>query len=141
MIKTTEIIKIVDRELGVSASEITSSSIRQTGIVRARHIAMFVAMSLTDQSTETIARYFKCDRSTVVYAIEGIERRIKRDAGLNHDVSRILEICRGGVAVTAAPADECPHCHRVIVTKEIVESLKRNVSTLSAQIELLGGAA
>ena len=60
--------------VGISRADLLSGK-RTPPIVRARHLAMFLARELTPLSLVQIAREFDRDHSTVIHAIRGIEER------------------------------------------------------------------
>lgn len=64
----------VSSVLGVPEAEILSTR-RTPRVVRARHLAMFIARELTQLSLAQIAREFERDHSTVLHAIRTVEAK------------------------------------------------------------------
>lgn len=66
---------IVCEEFGILRRDLLSAR-RSVGICRPRQIAMWLAVRLTSQSIPAIARSFSRDHTTVLHAVEAVERRI-----------------------------------------------------------------
>ena len=136
------IIRLVAERFGFEPRELKASS-RAADLVVARHVAMYLIRALLGLSYPAIGREFRRDHSTAVNAVHGIEKQLAIDTTLAADIAALIDAI--GKTDTAAPiVDKCPHCNRAFVSddtkSDLVESAKANIATLSAQIELLGGA-
>ncbi len=88
-----DILAVVTRHFGVKVSDLQSKR-RTQSIVFPRQVAMFLARRMTQLSLEEIGGYFGGrDHSTVLYAIERVEKRRQVDGDLgsvlgelNHEV-------------------------------------------------------
>ena len=69
-----EIIELAARAYALSLEELRSPS-RRRHIVRPRQIAMYLCRNYTEASLKEIGRLFKRDHSTVMHAIETVEKR------------------------------------------------------------------
>lgn len=79
IIRMDDILQCVIAHFGVRLADLQSKR-RTQSIVYPRQVAMFLARSLTDHSLEEIGGHFGGrDHSTVVYAIEKMERRRRVD--------------------------------------------------------------
>ncbi len=77
---------------GISRADLLSAK-RSPQVVRARHMAMFLARELTPLSLVQIARDFNRDHSTVIHAIRAVDARNELDsetAGDIHSVRALL---------------------------------------------------
>ena len=59
-------------------------------LLRARHIAMFVARHLTPQSLPAIGRAFDRDHTTVLHAVRKVDQLVYRDQDLYRDVQMVF---------------------------------------------------
>jgi len=91
IVRMDDILRVVIDHFGVRLAELQSKR-RTQSIVYPRQIAMFLARSLTDLSLEEIGGHFGGrDHSTVVYAIDKLDRRRRVDgefAALLSDLDR-----------------------------------------------------
>jgi hypothetical protein len=84
-----EIQRVIAEEDGVTVSEINGPR-RFDKIVNARHLAMFLALKITGQSTPFVARRFGFrDHSTVIHARDRIARLVEKDPEFCLRVNRI----------------------------------------------------
>jgi len=97
----SEIIDLVSISTGIPTTDITGPW-RRDDIIRARHLAMWVARHATDKSFPQIARVFKRDHTTVLYAIGAFEKRCQRDPGLRTLANWLVQSVRGNRAVQSA---------------------------------------
>ena len=70
-----EIQETVCAEFGIELADLLSDR-RSVAIVRPRQIAMWLARQLTPKSIPMIGRCFNRDHTTVLHAVETVERRI-----------------------------------------------------------------
>ncbi len=74
-----EIMNVITAEFCITAREITSKSRVQT-VSMPRQIGMFLSRELTENSLEEVGRFFgNRDHTTVLYAVNKIKTRIKKD--------------------------------------------------------------
>ena len=71
------------------------STRRNPSLVIPRHIAMYLARELTAKTYPEIGRAFKRDHTVPIYAATKIEKLIRADAWLAHDVAHIEKALRG----------------------------------------------
>ena len=90
--------------LGVSRAELLSPS-RTERVVRARHLAMYLARELTSLSLAQIARAFDRDHTTVMHAVRAIEGRLEPGSDLATTMHQIRDSLRND------PADDPPLPH------------------------------
>ena len=88
------IISEVGRTFGVSSSDIRSSK-RSSQISNARQIAMYVIREITQMSMASIGEEFGGrDHSTVVYAINQVDKNMKKDTKYKETVEDIVKNIR-----------------------------------------------
>lgn len=81
---------VVCAQLNMRRNDILSPR-RHAPVVRARHIAMYLAKTLTLKSLPEIGRHFAGrDHTGVLHAVRKIERQIETDAELAADVATIM---------------------------------------------------
>ena len=89
-----KIIDEVARTFGTTVEEIRSSR-RSANISSARQVAMYVVREITQMSMVAIGKEFgNRDHSTVVYAIQQVEKNIRRDAKTKATVEDIVKNIR-----------------------------------------------
>lgn len=89
-----KIIEEVSKTFDVSSDDIRSSK-RASSISNARQIAMYVVREITQMSTTSIGKEFGGrDHSTVVYAIQQIEKTMKENKKLKSVVEDIIKNIR-----------------------------------------------
>jgi chromosomal replication initiator protein len=89
-----EITKQVASYFHVKAAELTGPSRRQ-GIVRARHVAIYLARQLTRCSYEDLGHYFgRRDHTTALHAVQRIGAALRSDIEISQAISRLNE-CLG----------------------------------------------
>jgi chromosomal replication initiator protein len=86
-----DIQKIVCEYFGIP-DDLLRAKTRKKEIALARQIAMYVAKKATSSSLKTIGLHFGGrDHTTVIHAVETIERLIKKDPRCREDVQNILQ--------------------------------------------------
>lgn len=91
------IIVIVAKHYSTTRVDIKSAR-RNADVVLPRHVAMYLAKTVTLKSFPELGRRFgNRDHTTVLHAVRKIGRLIKTDADLAHDVAHI-EIEIGGAS-------------------------------------------
>jgi hypothetical protein len=83
--------KIVAQEYGVGIKDICAECNR-AAVVRPRHVAMFLAKTLTPLSLPEIGRRFSRDHTSVLHAVRKIERQIALDSGLAETVAALRDL-------------------------------------------------
>ncbi|BEV44799.1 helix-turn-helix domain-containing protein [Afipia carboxidovorans] len=68
---------------------------KNAALVIPRHIAMYLARELTAKTFPEIGRAFERDHTVPIYAANKIEKLIRSDVWLAHDVAHIERILRG----------------------------------------------
>ena len=93
-ITVERIISEVSRTYGVSAGDIRSSK-RSAQVSTARQISMYIVREITQMSMSTIGEEFGGrDHSTVVYAIQQVEKNMKQDSRFKETVDDIIKNIR-----------------------------------------------
>ncbi|HXZ86387.1 MAG TPA: helix-turn-helix domain-containing protein, partial [Myxococcota bacterium] len=77
------------RFYGVAPEALRSRSRRQI-FVRPRQVAMYLARRYTDASLADIGRAFERDHTSVMYAIEAVERRIVERPQLRYELEALV---------------------------------------------------
>jgi hypothetical protein len=86
-----EIQRVIAEEDGVTVAEINGPR-RFDKIVNARHLAMFLALKITGQSTPFVARRFGFrDHSSIIHARDRIARLIEKDPEFCLRVNRMWQ--------------------------------------------------
>jgi chromosomal replication initiator protein len=83
-----EIVEITARTYGVSLEELRGPS-RRRRVVRPRQVAMYLARQCTNATLKEIGRFFKRDHSSVVYAVEAMERRLVERPQLRYELEAL----------------------------------------------------
>ena len=78
----------VARSYGVTAEQLRGRS-RQRRFVRPRQLAMYLCRRYTDASLKQIGRAFGRDHSSVIYAIDVVERRIVEQPQLRYQLEAL----------------------------------------------------
>ena len=92
------ILETVADAFGVSSAEILGNS-RRGHVTVPRHLAMFLAVALTDLNKSAVARYFRRnDHSTVINAEKNVKRRIDRDPEFARAVADLRNVLAGSTA-------------------------------------------
>ena len=90
-----DIQKAVSAYFSISVDDLVSKR-RSQAVVRPRHIAMYLAKSLTTRSLPDIGRRFGGrDHSTVIHAVRKITDQLPADAALADDVEAVKRRLRG----------------------------------------------
>jgi chromosomal replication initiator protein len=91
MTTVATIISAVAHEFGISELDVRSPR-RDVSIVRARHVAMYVARHATACSFPTIANAFgDRDHTTVMYGVRRITKELPGNPDLTVQVRKLLE--------------------------------------------------
>ena len=89
-----KIIEEVARTFGVTADEIRSAK-RASAISNARQMSMYVVREITQLSTEAIGKEFGGrDHSTVVYALQKMEKNLQKDSKIRATAEDIIKNIR-----------------------------------------------
>jgi chromosomal replication initiator protein len=90
-----EVARVTAGFFGLTLTDL-QSEVRTNRLVYARHIAIYLARRLTTKSLPEIARVFGGrDHTTIMHAIEKIERLVKKDDSLRKDVEAIRAAFEG----------------------------------------------
>lgn len=87
------IIDEVSRTTGVSIEDIYSDT-RKANVAKARRIAIYVIIKVTNMSLEEIGAEFKKDHTTIMYNRDKLEEEIKTDSKLARQVNDIISNIR-----------------------------------------------
>lgn len=79
----------VSRTTGVSIEDIYSD-LRKANVAKARRIAIYVIIKVTNMSLEEIGAEFKKDHTTIMYNRDKLEQEIKQDSKLARQVNDII---------------------------------------------------
>ncbi len=90
-----EIMAETARAYGVEKESLRARS-RKQSLVRPRQIAMYLARRYTDASLAEIGRSFSRDHTSVMYAIEVVERRIVEKPQLRYELEALAQRVSGG---------------------------------------------
>lgn len=83
-----EIMQIAARASGVTVADLQSPS-RRRRVVRPRQLAMYLARRFTDASLAEIGRAFGRDHSSVIYALDQVERRSLEQPQFRYELEAI----------------------------------------------------
>lgn len=103
-------------------------------IVRARHMAMYLARVLLDMSYPALGRAFGRDQTSVLDGFRRIEALAIGDRGVKADIDVLLERIKSHEG--DAEGGACPHCRRPYETQTI-KSVREDMRRLQARIEEL----
>jgi chromosomal replication initiator protein len=82
------IIEAVAEEFSLSVSLLTSQT-RKKNVAEPRHIAMYLARQLTDNSLHTIGLAFGRDYSTVIHSIKRVEQVLEREPDQRAQIEKL----------------------------------------------------
>ncbi len=82
------ITEAVAQEFGLSVALLTSQT-RKKNVAEPRHIAMYLARQLTDNSLHTIGLAFGRDYSTVIHSIKRVEQVSERDPAFRAQIEKL----------------------------------------------------
>ncbi len=85
-----EIVKLIARSFNVDLAELRGPS-RQRKFVRPRQIAMYLSRRYTDASLKEIGNALSRDHSSVVYAIEAVEKRVVEKPQLRYELEALAQ--------------------------------------------------
>ncbi len=83
-----EIMDLVARSCGVTKAELSSRS-RRRRVVQPRQLAMYLCRKYTNASLKEIGRAFDRDHTSVIYAIEVVERRVVERPQLRYELETL----------------------------------------------------
>jgi chromosomal replication initiator protein len=85
-----DILKVVTEHFGVKLTELQSRK-RTNAVAHPRQVAMFLARRITRHSLEEIGGYFGGrDHSTVLYAVDRVQKRAQQDDDLRNVIADLL---------------------------------------------------
>ncbi|MCA8918534.1 MAG: chromosomal replication initiator protein DnaA [Planctomycetes bacterium] len=95
MVDLTDIENVVIAHYGVSSAQL-HSRLRKRPVALARQVCMFLARRLTSYSLKEIGRFFGGkNHTTVVFAVQAIEEKVKKSAALNDEVEHLRRTLMG----------------------------------------------
>jgi chromosomal replication initiator protein len=95
-----EILDLVSRAYGTPLEELRGRS-RRRRIVRPRQIAMYLCRRYTDASLKEIGRALSRDHSSVLHAVDVVERRTVEQPQLRYELETVAAPLRGHAASAA----------------------------------------
>lgn len=95
MVDLTDIENVVIAHYGVTSAQL-HSRLRKRPVALARQVCMFLARRLTSYSLKEIGRFFGGkNHTTVVFAVQAIEEKVKKSAALNDEVEHLRRTLMG----------------------------------------------
>ena len=95
MVDLTDIENVVIAHYGVTSQQL-HSRLRKRPVALARQVCMFLARRLTSYSLKEIGRFFGGkNHTTVVFAVQAIEGKVKKSAALNDEVEHLRRTLMG----------------------------------------------
>ncbi|MBZ0135024.1 MAG: chromosomal replication initiator protein DnaA [Planctomycetes bacterium] len=95
MVDLTDIENVVIAHYGVTSQQL-HSRLRKRPVALARQVCMYLARRLTSYSLKEIGRFFGGkNHTTVVFAVQAIEAKIKKSAALNDEVEHLRRTLTG----------------------------------------------
>lgn len=95
MVDLTDIENVVIAHYGVSSAQL-HSRLRKRPVALARQVCMYLARRLTSYSLKEIGRFFGGkNHTTVVFAVQAIEEKVKKSAALNDEVEHLRRTLTG----------------------------------------------
>ena len=88
-----EIIGLICRHYQVTLDDLRSRS-RKRNLVLPRNMGMYLSRTMTDLSLQAIGKHFGRNHSTVLYSINDIENRCRRDPKLKGQLEFLSEVLR-----------------------------------------------
>lgn len=89
-ITIAKIQKIVAEHFSIKAAMLSQAN-RQSNVVKARQIAMFLSKNLTCESLLAIGREFSKNHATVIYAIKSVQGMIESDSKFAREIQNIQD--------------------------------------------------
>lgn len=83
------IVDEVSRTSGVSIDDIYSNS-RKSAVSKARKMAIYIMLKVTNMSLEDVGREFNKDHTTIMYSRDSLEEQLKTDTKLARQVNDII---------------------------------------------------
>ncbi|MCG3182681.1 MAG: Chromosomal replication initiator protein DnaA [Planctomycetes bacterium] len=100
MVDLTDIENVVIAHYGVTSAQL-HSRLRKRPVALARQVCMFLARRLTSYSLKEIGRFFGGkNHTTVVFAVQAIEDKVKKSAALNDEVEHLRRTLMGDSSAT-----------------------------------------
>lgn len=87
------IISLVAEAFNISPSHLTSQT-RKKAVSIPRHIAMYIARELTDNSLHTIGLAFGRDYSTVIHSLKKAEGMLETDPDMNQKIQELMSLAK-----------------------------------------------
>lgn len=97
-----EIKELVTRAYSLDPDELVSRS-RRRRIVRPRQIAMYLCRRCTDASLKEIGQAFRRDHTSVIYAVETLERRLVEQPQLRYELEALSSRLSPAFRADSAP--------------------------------------
>jgi chromosomal replication initiator protein len=98
MVDLTDIENIVIAHYGVTSQQL-HSRLRKRPVALARQVCMYLARRLTSYSLKEIGRFFGGkNHTTVVFAVQSVEAKIKKSAALNDEIEHLRRALMGDAA-------------------------------------------
>ncbi|MCB9894209.1 MAG: chromosomal replication initiator protein DnaA [Planctomycetes bacterium] len=95
MVDLTDIENVVIAHYGVTSTQL-HSRLRKRPVALARQVCMFLARKLTSYSLKEIGRFFGGkNHTTVVFAVQAIEEKVRKSAALNDEVEHLRRTLMG----------------------------------------------
>ncbi|MCB9932689.1 MAG: chromosomal replication initiator protein DnaA [Planctomycetes bacterium] len=95
MVDLTDIENVVIAHYGVTSAQL-HSRLRKRPVALARQVCMFLARRLTSYSLKEIGRFFGGkNHTTVVFAVQAIEDKVRKSAALNDEVEHLRRTLMG----------------------------------------------
>lgn len=79
------ILELVCHHFRVTKEELCSKS-RQRRITFPRQVAMYLCRRFTGESLQTIGKLFNRDHATVIYAVNSVEKKLKRSGSIRYQI-------------------------------------------------------
>lgn len=89
-----KILSSVSRAYGVPADQMKSKK-RTDNVTNARHVAIYLIKNLTELTLKEIGAIFGRDHSTVVFAIDKVEKSIKTVNNYEAEINRLIKEIKG----------------------------------------------
>lgn len=140
MVSTKLVMRAVCDRFNLTLAHLRSDR-RDKFSIRARHIAMYLARTLTAESYPSIALEFGGkDHTTVLLAVRNLSHRLDKEPDLALELNELTQTIMGH-AVRTGSVDRCPHCLQFYVPPEkregIIADIKQQITDLSSRLALM----